>query len=71
MAIDIIVDGRGLCNGIQGVQKCRLLKEFHKELLTNLLFRIAKHHFMIEILLTKEGKLVEDEVSKIRIKIIN
>lgn len=55
----------------RGVQKCRRLNEFHKELFTALLVHIAKLHEMNEILLTKEGKLVEEKVSKIRIRIIN
>jgi hypothetical protein len=70
MVTDVTVDGKGLCNGYEGVQKCKRLNEFHKVFAT-LIFRIAKHHYMIEILLTKEGKLVEEEVSKIKIIIIN
>jgi hypothetical protein len=56
---------------LRGVQKCRRLNEFHKELFTTLVVHITKHHDMIEILPTKEGKLVEEEVSKIRIRIID
>ena len=43
---------------LRGVQKCRRVDEFHKELFTTLVVHIAKHHDMTEILLTKEGKLV-------------
>jgi len=70
MATDVIVDGRDLCNGVEGVQKCRRPNKFNKKLFTTLVVHIAKHN-MIEILLTKEGKLVEEEVYKIRIRIIN
>jgi len=57
--------------GLRGMQKCRRPNKFHKKMFTALVVHIAKLHNMIEILLTKEGKLVEEEVYKIRIRIIN
>jgi hypothetical protein len=54
---------------LRGVQRCRRRNEFHKEPFTSLVVHITKHHDMNEIFLTKEGKLVEEEVSKIRIRI--